>query len=247
MYVKYCILLVYMFYIVLIFIASSLSYTTYVFSPVFNINTVYLSLTTFLFSIFNGFFIARQANRYNDIRNYISKIDANLTILYRESTHVGGKFTKKIGTIILEYYDTRKKGWDNYINHKSTTITDLHKALDTEYKKNSESIQGEAMRKMMVVMDDLQIQRKALVTLHEERVTRYQYTIVILLAGILITAFLSVNTQGNLTESIIKSILISVVGVVVWTLHQFDELRIFEGMIGEHSARDVVDIISGKK
>ena len=236
-----------MFYIVLLFVATSLSYITYTLSPVFAVNTVYLSLTTFLFSIFNGFFISRQANRYNDIRNYISKIDANLTILYRESTHVGGKFTKKIGGIILDYYEMRKKGWYEYINHRSTTITDLHKALDTEYKKNSESIHGEAMRKMLIVLDDLQVQRKALVTLHEERVTRYQYTIVVLLAVVLVTAFLSVDTQGNLTESVIKSILISVVGVVVWTLHQFDELRIFEGMVGEHSAQDVIDIIGGKK
>jgi hypothetical protein len=236
-----------MFYIVLLFVASSVSYIAYTISPVFSINTVYLSLATFLFSIFNGFFIARQANRYNDIRNYISKSDANLTIIYRESTHVGGRFIKKIGGIILEYYEMRKKGWDDYINHRSTTIRDLHKAIDSEYKKNNESIHGEAMRKMLIALDDLQVQRKALITLHEERVTRYQYTIVILLALVLTAALLSVDTLGNIAESIVKAILVSVVGVVVWTLHQFDELRIFEGMVGEHSARDVLDIIEDKK
>lgn len=236
-----------MFYIVVVFVLSSFTYIAYTIEPIFAVNTVYLSLGTFLFSIFNGFFISRQANRYNEIRNYISKIDANLTILYRESTHIGGTFTKKIGTIILDYYETRKKGWNDYIKHKSTTITDIHKAIDSEYKKNNENIHGEAMRKMLVVVDDLQVQRKALVTLSEERVTRYQYTIVLLLAAVLITAFSSIDTQGALADSFIKSVLITTVGVVIWTLHQFDELRIFEGMIGEHSAKDVVEIIKGKK
>lgn len=236
-----------MFYAVLLFVISSLAYITYTLPSPFSVNSVYLSLTTFLFSIFNGFFIARQANRYNDIRNYISKTDANLTSIYRESTHVGKQFTKKIGTVILEYYGMRKRGWDDYINHKSTTITDLHKLIHNEYKKESAGIHGEAMRKMLIVLDDLQVQRKALITLHEERVTRYQYTIVLLLAFVLIAAFFAVDTEGNLIESIIKSVLISTVGVVVWTLHQFDELRIFEGMVGEHSARDVLDIIEGNK
>ena len=236
-----------MFYIVVVFILSSFTYIAYTIEPIFSVNMVYLSLGTFLFSIFNGFFISRQANRYNEIRNYISKIDANLTILYRESTHIGGAFTKKIGKIILEYYETRKKGWNDYIKHKSTTITDIHKTIDSEYKKNNENIHGEAMRKMLVVVDDLQVQRKALVTLSEERVTRYQYTIVLLLASVLIASFSSINTQGVIADSFIKSVLITTVGVVIWTLHQFDELRIFEGMIGEHSAKDVVEIIKGKK
>ncbi len=93
----------------------------------------------------------------------------------------------------------------------------------------------------------MQVQRKALVTLSEERVTRYQYTIVLLLASVLIASFSSINTQGVIADSFIKSVLITTVGVVIWTLHQFDELRIFEGMIGEHSAKDVVEIIKGKK
>lgn len=217
------------------------------FSPLFTIDKTYLSIATFLFSIFNGFFISRQANRYNDIRNLISKIDANLSVVYRESTHVGGAFTKKIGNIILEYYQTRKRGWDNYITHKTNTITDLHKVIDVEYKKNNEGINGEAMRKMLVVIDDMQVQRKALLALHEESVTRYHYAIVLLLAAILVMTLLSMNTQGNLAESIIKSVFISVVGVVIWTLRRFDTLRVFEGEVGEHSGKDVVNIISGKR
>jgi hypothetical protein len=236
-----------MFYIVLLFISSSLSYLAYTIVPDFSIDKAYLGIATFLFSIFNGFFISRQSSRYNDIRNFISKIDANLSIVYRESTHIGGKFTKKIGEVILAYYETRKKGWDSYIQHKSSTITDFHKLIDAEYKKNSENIHGEAMRKMLVVIDDLQVERKALVSLHEEHVTRYQYAIVLLLAAILITTLLAINTQGNLAESIIKSVFISVVGVVIWTLHLFDTLKVFEGEVGEHSGRDVVEIIKGRK
>ncbi|MDQ5962826.1 MAG: hypothetical protein QG653_633 [Patescibacteria group bacterium] len=236
-----------MFYIVLVLVLSSVTYSSFFFSPMFEVDRTYLSSATFLFSVFNGFFIARQANRYNDVRNLVSKIDANLSIIYRESTHIGGAFTKKIGSIILGYYEMRKKGWNDYIMHKSTTIADFHKAIDAQYKKANDGIKGEAMRKMMLVIDDMQIQRKALITLNEEKVTRYQYTIVFLLAVVLVAMFLSLDTSGHLVESFMKGVLISVVGVVVWMLHKFDELHVFEGVVGEHSARDVIDIIAGNK
>lgn len=236
-----------MFYTVLFIMLSAVSYSGFWYEPLFSVDRTYLTAATFLFSVFNGFFIARQANRYNDVRNLISKIDANLSIIYRESTHIGGAFTKKIGTIILDYYETRKRGWDNYIKHRSTMIADFHKAIDLQYKKESDGIKGEAMRKMMLVIDDMQVERKALITLSEEKVTRYQYTIVFLLAFVLIAMFLSLNTQGYLIESFMKGVLVSVVGVVVWMLHKFDELHVFEGVIGEHSARDVMEIIKGKK
>lgn len=236
-----------MFYVILAFVLSSVTYSSFFYAPIFTVDRSYLSSATFLFSVFNGFFIARQANRYNDVRNLISKIDANLSIIYRESTHIGGAFTKKIGEIILDYYKTRKKGWREYIMHKSSTIANFHKAIDGEYKKSNEGIKGEAMRKMMLVIDDLQVQRKALITLNEEKVTRYQYTIVFLLVSVLIAMFLSLNTNGHLLESFMKAVLISVVGVVVWMLHKFDQLDVFEGVVGEHSARDVLEIIKGKK
>jgi hypothetical protein len=236
-----------MFYITLAFVLSAITYSGFYYEPIFFVDRTYLTAATFLFSVFNGFFIARQAARYNDVRTLISKIDANLSIIYREATHVGGPFVKKISAIILDYYTTRKKGWNEYIKHKSSMIADFHKAIDAQYKKSNEGIKGEAMRKMLFVIDDMQVQRKALITLNEEKVTRYQYTIVFLLAFVLVAMFLSLNTHGQLVESFMKGVLISVVGVVVWMLHKFDELHVFEGVVGEHSARDVIEIIEGKK
>ncbi|MEK7635848.1 MAG: hypothetical protein AAB405_02040 [Patescibacteria group bacterium] len=47
--------------------------------------------------------------------------------------------------------------------------------------------------------------------------------------------------------SIIKAAFATSIISVVFLMRQLDRLKLFEGMIGESSAQDVLDIIAGKK
>lgn len=98
------------FIIISTIIFTTLNYFFYIGSDItgYDIDKIYISVTTFLFSIFNGFFISRQASRYNEIRNTFSKIDAKLSSIYRNSTHLSKEMVKRVSKTILDYYETRK-------------------------------------------------------------------------------------------------------------------------------------------
>ena len=214
----------------------------------YEIDKVYISITTFLFSIFNGFFISRQAGRYNEIRNTFSKIDAKLSSIYRNSTHLSKKMVKKISNTILNYYETRKN-WEYYLSAKTNLITDLHNIIDEEEKNNTEltSLQKERLKKILTYSDDIQTERKNLVALSQENVGIYQYSIVILLAIILIILLFGFNSVNSIIISIIKAIFINVIFIVIWTLNRFDKLKLFEKNVGEHTSLDVIEIIKGNR
>jgi hypothetical protein len=216
----------------------------------YQIDKVYLTISTFLFSVFNGFFISRQSNRYSEIRNNLSHFDANMSIIFRESTHLSKEEHEYIGGVIREYYATvlKHNNWSYYyFTHKSNLIAGLHEYLQGCAKSGIEGIRGEAIRNILKNLDDVQITRKVLVCLKEETVPRLQQFFIYILAGILFLAILTLPSKGLVLASLLKSVYIVTVITVVVLLKKFDDLTLFEGSIGEHSARDVLSIIDGKK
>jgi hypothetical protein len=69
-----------MFFIVLF---AGLSYAYYRFDFILESHNLFLSLSTFLFAIFSGFFIARQGRRYSQLRDEISRFDGSASAIYR--------------------------------------------------------------------------------------------------------------------------------------------------------------------
>ncbi len=100
------------------------------------VDKLFLTISTFLFSIFSGFFISRQGTRYSAIREQIAKMDGNLSAIYRASGHLGGDVQKRVGEIIVNYFDPIfvNKSWDYNFTHKSTTMTSLHQLLEEAMK-----------------------------------------------------------------------------------------------------------------
>jgi hypothetical protein len=105
-------------FIFFFFFNGYLDFSTY------GLDNVYLTVSTFLFSVFNGFFVSRQSTRYSDIRNNLSRFDADMTIVYRESSHLKKEEQKHIGNTIREHYEIllKKKDWSYYFTHKSNLI-----------------------------------------------------------------------------------------------------------------------------
>jgi len=68
------------------------------------IDKIFLTLSTFLFALFTGFFISRQARRYGDIRKLTSSFDGVMSATYRAFGHFGNEAQKKVGEIIANHY-----------------------------------------------------------------------------------------------------------------------------------------------
>lgn len=213
------------------------------------LDKVYLTVSTFLFSVFNGFFISRQSSRYSEIRNSLSRFDADMSVIYRESSHLSQEEHSYIGSTLKDYYTTilQKKDWAYYFTHKSTLISGLHSYIGVCGEVGMDKVRGESIRIIMKTLDDIQIIRKTLVSLKEETIPRLQKLFIYLLAAILFIAILSLPSKGMILASIMKSVYMITVITVVILLKKFDNLTLFEGTIGEHSAKDVLGIIEGGK
>ena len=215
----------------------------------YQLDKVYLTVSTFLFSIFNGFFIARQATRYNEIRSNHSLLDDDMSIIYRESAHLAQEEHKHVGEIIKEYYTAiiKTKNWAYYFTHKSNLISSLHANMEKCGDISMDKVRGEAIRAIIKSLDDIQVIRKVLVSLKEEVIPRLQQFFIYVLAVILFLAILTLPSAGVVLASILKAVYMLTVITVVILLKKFDNLTLFEGTIGEHSAKDVLSIIEGEK
>ncbi|MBI2051070.1 MAG: hypothetical protein HYT31_04720 [Parcubacteria group bacterium] len=214
-----------------------------------DIDKTFLTLSTFLFALFTGFFISRQASRYGEIRRLTADFDGNMSGIYRLFQHLGKDAQHASGGIIKEYYKKiTKNGWDYSFTHKTTTITDLHALLEKTTDKNTGgSMASMAASRIIVGLQEQQKTRKNLVTLREERIPGFQWMLICILTAILVLTVSAIPSAAIVLGSAVKAAFIVSILVVVALLKQLDNLTLFTGAIGEHSARDVVEIIEGKK
>ena len=211
---------------------------------------VIITVVSFLFAIFAGFFIARQAKRYTLIRHEIAIFDGEMSSLYRTFGHLGKKIQDKMGEIAKKHYRIIKKKhrWDHHFTHKSTTLTNIHHLLEeSPCKVACNMLQNWSLRSIYNSLESLQVSRKQMINLYLERIPTFQWMLIYLLAIILLITITFLPTMQPVFSALLKGALGTAVVFVIVLLHEFDNLHFFEGRIGENSAQDVLDIIAGKK
>ena len=209
-----------------------------------------LTISTFLFAIFTGFFISRQGARYSAIRDQINIFDGEMSALYRKFGHLSKEAQKHASIIIKKYYQKilKNKAWDyNFIN-KSSTLTEMHALLEkTTKNKMLDSLKTGTTTRILDSLGKMQVARKKIIALHNERIPKFQWILIYSLAAILLASVSGIPSQYALFSSILKAIFSSTIIFVIILLSEFDRLRFFEGIMGEKSAQDVLDILVNKK
>lgn len=214
------------------------------------IDKVYITITTFFFSIFTGFFVSQQMSRYSKIRETISNFDGKMSSTYRSAENISKEVQTKIGKIITGHYKKMMKTgeWNYHLTHKSNTISSVHAVLEESIGNSAaKTLRSLAIGKIISNLSDCEVDRKNMVMFYQERIPPFQWFIIIFFVFILILAVSAIPSQGLILESILKSafgVSILSVGTI---LYHLDNLHLFEDFIGENSAKDVLDLISGKK
>jgi len=211
---------------------------------------IFLTVSTFLFAIFAGFFIARQGSRYSQIRDQITTFDGEMSSTYRCFGHLSQSSQEQVKKIITTHYQTivEKKAWDYHFTHKSNTLTAINQLLHQETdKKNLKSLQHLAVQRILVSLEKCQIARKSMIALHQERIPKFQWIVIYILAIILLTTLSLIPSQHLLIASILKAAFATLIFSVLILLNNFDRLQFFEKTIGEKSAQDILNIFSGKR
>lgn len=215
-----------------------------------NTDKIFITITTFFFSIFTGFFITRQGNRYTKIREIISTFDGKMSGAFRVAGNLSPVVQTKLGVIISNHYKKilDSKRWDYHFVNKSTTISDIHKVLEEEVGNNKqEALRNQSVGRILSNVGDCQVLRKNMIMLFQERIPSFQWFLICFFVIILLSAISVIPSAGFLLGSALKSaFVISILSVVI-ILRNLDNLHLFENFIGENSARDVVDLIEGNK
>ena len=214
------------------------------------LSRTFLTIATFLFAIFAGFFISRQGTRYSNIRDQITTFDGSMSAIYRFAGHLGSEVQEEVKEIIKNHYETilKNKAWDWHFTHKSSTISSIHFLLEEKIKDQAlPTLRNFGVQRILVNLRSLQVARKNMIALHTERIPRFQWVLIVFLAAILLVAVSTIPSFQYFLGALLKTAFGTAVIFVIILLNEFDKLRFFEGTMGERSAQDILDIFTGKK
>jgi hypothetical protein len=237
-------------WVLFIFVFVLASYVYYIYDFKLENHSLFLSLSTFLFAIFSGFFISRQSRRYSQLRDEIARFDGSSSTLYRSSGVFGDKIQNAVKKILTKHYNPILKSgeWDYPLTHKTSTIIDLMHLFDESFKnKKLHSVKSSTMSSLFRSFTYMQMSRKKMDILHQERIPVLQWALLSFLSGILLISVGAISSVGMIVPAILKGAFSTCIVLVLVILYQFNNLTFFENTIGEHSAKDVLDIMAGKR
>jgi len=240
----------YFSFILILIVLPALTALFYTYSFADEVDRIFLSISTFLYSIFAGFFISRQASRFNRVRESVTKFDGLMSNIYRTSGHISRDLQSEIGQTITQHYEAifTAGQWNYHLTHKSSTLKSLHELLekhidDKEVSKLANQSIGAVVKNLGAAQDI----RKQLVALSRERVPLDQWLLISFFVLMLIGTVSAIPSQAILFPSLLKAAFIISVLSVMYILYRLNNLMFTEKIMGEESARDVVSIIEGTK
>lgn len=204
---------------------------------------IFITISTFFFSIFTGFFISRQGARYSKLREIISTFDGKLSSAYRASQNVSPEVHRQTGMILRTHYERtlHDQSWEHHFSDESVIISSIHQVLEDQLgSEKQESLRNQALGRMLAGLSDAQVLRKNMVMLYQERIPSFQWFLIVFFMVMLLMAISVIPSVGALLGSVLKAAFITSLLSVVVILRSLDNLELFEGFIGENSAKDVL-------
>ena len=231
-------------------ILPSLSFIYYNIAFAEPVDKVFLSISTFLYSIFTGFFVSRQASRFNRIRETVTEFDGLMSNIYRTSGHISESLQKEIGSIIQSHYKKifSSKKWDYHFTHKSSTLSKIHLLLDEHVEEDKVTkLSNQSIGVIVKNLDAAQGTRKSMLALSHERVPLEQWALIIFFVIMLMGTVSTLPSVNLLWPSVLKAAFVVSVISVMFILYRLNNLAFTEEIMGAKSAQDVLDIIKGEK
>ncbi len=215
-----------------------------------DVDKVFLSISTFLFSIFTGFFISRQASRFNKVRETVTAFDGKMSSMYRSCAHLNNELQNAFGEIIKDHYNKIQSSgnWHVHFTEKSTTMKSLHNALKAYVQDDDVTkIGNQSLGAIVKGLDYCQGMRKQMVALYAERIPYEQWILILFFSTILISTVSVFPSVDFLFASLLKAAFVASIFSVLLTLYKLDKLIFSEKIMGSNSAQDVLSIINNTK
>ena len=235
------------FFFLISLIVFLVVYSSYVF--LFNINVDNYSdiivAVTFFFTLFAGYFITRQNDRYTSIADEISNTDGTFSLLYRVSGAVP-TIQDKVREALRRHYQKMidSGNWAYHIVNPSTTITDVFNAYNGATGADAEKLGqfGDAFGGGFL---QIQVSRKKMIMLYHEKLLSLQWTLIYILAGLMVISFNFIPNHTFIVD-VLKIFFGVAVLFVIILLKQLNDLSIFGKDFNKETAEDMLRIIDEK-
>lgn len=226
-----------------------IAYTIFVFEVQINVSDYsdIIVATTFFFTLFIGFFISRQNDRYSDITDIIAERDGIYSFLYRVYGLVP-RVQDNMREIIRNHYQRILDSDDWAYNefHPSDTITRMTKEMGGLTDEETQSIDGHSYYDgIWDAIKELQQNRKKIISQYHERLAPFQWAIIYVL-GVLLAVSFDFVPASNLLIQILKILFGTAVFISIVLLKELDDLTLFGEHAGRESADDIFRIIGEK-
>ena len=237
-------------FLVISLILFLIVYSIYVFF--FNLNIESYSdiivAVTFFFTLFSGFFITRQNDRFTSIAEEISNSDGDFSLLYRISGVVPWAQDKIREALRIHYQKILEtNNWAYHLLNPSTTITKVFDAYREVNDKND--IDAEKLSHFSDAsggaFDDVQQSRKKMIMLYGQKLLPLQWALVDVLALLMVVSFNFIPNH-MLIVNLLKVFFGVAVLFVMLLLKQLDDLSIFGKDFNKKTADDMLRIIDEK-
>lgn len=203
---------------------------------------------TFFFTLFSGFFITRQNDRYTSVAEEISNTDGCFSLLYRISGVVPSA-QAKVREALKDHYEKilHSNNWAYHILNPSATITRVFNAYREVNDKNDDDAEklshfsdahGEAFA-------DVQVSRKKMIMLYNQKLVWLHWALIYILAALMVVSFNFIPSH-SLIVNVMKVAFGLAVFFVIFLLKQLDDLSIFGKDFNRKTANDMLRIIEEK-
>lgn len=203
--------------------------------------------TTFFFTLFIGFFISRQNDRYSGITDIIAERDGIYSFLYRVYGLVP-RVQNNLREIIRNHYQKILDSDDWAYNefHASNTITRVTNEMGGLTAKETDSIDGHSYYDgIWDAIKELQQNRKKIIASYNERLAGFQWAIIYIL-GVLLAISFDFVPGSSLLVQVLKILFGTAVFISIILLKELDDLTLFGEHAGRESADDIFRIIGEK-
>ncbi len=213
----------------------------------FNIDgiDIILTISTFLFAIYSGFFMSRLNQRYEDIESYYTSEDAGLISFYEYSQSFGSKFTDKVRKILDEYYITVCDFYDtdNYYKKTATAFFRLYDVLNSI--KNSK-IAEKPYDDMYSLLGDIESNRNKSSEELSEHTSLGQRSSIVLLGTTIIVSIFLLRTD-SVFFLVLSALFSSVVVIIILTLRDLEHLKLGGDPIAQESGQENLEFMGLKR
>ncbi len=210
---------------------------------------ILLTISTFLFAIFGGFYISRLNSRHNTIREIIMNEDAYMLSLYKNAELLGKTFAKKVAKHIDTYYII---AFDYTVDfsvgefYYKYNAPQLFKIYDELGKLPKSKRDDSAYQNVLSYLATIEEGRNKSSVLDQERLSKGQWMILIFLAAIIIVNMFVLKTDTFFSHTVTVLLLTAVV-LVLLTLRDLHNLKLSNEDSLLESGQEVLEFIGIKR